>query len=442
MKEKLFISAFINSILVIIISNSFVLIRHFPSVLYVLLPVFLFICIFAGTLLPPKNGKRLLICQHGIVLLYSLFTAIIISSLYHIVLAIITIPKDYMTLLWSLAICFGVYFLVFWDGVLCVYFTSREMGVKWRVLGILGGLIPGVNLLMLGYILAKTTEEYMFEIEKVILNKKRAAKKLCATKYPILMVHGVFFSDSKRINYWGRIPKELETNGATVFYGLQSPAASIPDSAAELNARVEKIIAETGAEKLNIIAHSKGGLDCRYAIAKLGMGKYVASLTTVNTPHRGCLFADYLLDKIDDKYQRKLTNTYNIAARKLGQKDPDLLAALKDLTDRRCNELNAEMPTPEGIYCQSVGSVLTKAAHGQFPMNFSYHLVKHFDGDNDGLVSESSFRWGEHYILLRPVTKRGISHGDVADFRRENIPGFDVREFYVNLVNGLKNRGL
>jgi triacylglycerol lipase len=30
--------------------------------------------------------------------------------------------------------------------------------------------------------------------------------------------------------------------------------------------------------------------------------------------------------------------------------------------------------------------------------------------------------------------ERGISHGDVVDLNRENIPDFDVREFYVNLV--------
>jgi triacylglycerol lipase len=69
-------------------------------------------------------------------------------------------------------------------------------------------------------------------------------------------------------------------------------------------------------------------------------------------------------------------------------------------------------------------------------------LVKYFSGENDGLVSEDSFKWGENYILLRPQGKRGISHGDIIDLNRENINGFDVREFYVGLVNDLKNKGL
>ena len=66
----------------------------------------------------------------------------------------------------------------------------------------------------------------------------------------------------------------------------------------ELAERIRQIVEETGCEKVNIIAHSKGGLDSRYAISECGMGKYVASLTTINTPHRGCEFADYLLSKI------------------------------------------------------------------------------------------------------------------------------------------------
>ena len=34
------------------------------------------------------------------------------------------------------------------------------------------------------------------------------------------------------------------------------------------------------------------------------------------------------------------------------------------------------------------------------------------------------------------------AHGDVIDLMREDIAGFDVREFYIELVHGLKKRGL
>jgi triacylglycerol lipase len=99
------------------------------------------------------------------------------------------------------------------------------------------------------------------------------------------------------------------------------------------------------------------------------------------------------------------------------------------------------MPQPEGVYCQSVGSVLKKAINGKFPLILTYQLVKEFDGPNDGLVGWESFQWGESYQLLEPEGRRGISHGDVIDMNRENIPGFDVREFYVQLVVKLKEKG-
>ena len=442
MKTKLFFSAFLNSLLVSLIANSYIFIRQFPKTLFGIVPIFVLVSIFAGVLILHSGGKRLLVCQHGTVLLYAFYISIIISAVYHILLAVKTLPDDYMTLVWSLLVCIGVNALIFWDGIICVYLTSGQLGLKWRIIGIVCGLIPIVNLIVLFFILKITTHEYLFETNKAQINKQRKAQRMCATKYPILLVHGVFFRDFKFFNYWGRIPKELEANGATVFYGKHSSAASIADSAAELKVRIEEILVETGAEKLNIIAHSKGGLDCRYAIAKLGVSDCVASLTTINTPHRGCLFADYLLTSIPADIKDKVASTYNATLRGLGETNPDFLAAVNDLTDTHCKQLDAEMPAPENIYCQSIGSVLTKATHGKFPLNFSYHLVKYFDGENDGLVSESSFAWGEKYTLLKPPCNRGISHGDMIDLNRENIQGFDVREFYVNLVNDLKDRGI
>ena len=84
---------------------------------------------------------------------------------------------------------------------------------------------------------------------------------------------------------------------------------------------------------------------------------------------------------------------------------------------------------------------MTYPRSGKFPLNLSYRYVKKYDGENDGLVGESSFKWGNRYILLRTKGKRGISHGDVIDLNRENLKDFDVRRFYVSIVNDLKKRG-
>lgn len=438
----LIFTALIYSVAVSFIANSYVLIQQSPQSLYALIPLFLFINLFAGCLTIKTRSKSLKICYHGTILLTSFCVCVIASIVFHVLLGIKTIPNDYMRLIGSLVLCVCVNFVVFWNGIICVYLTSTQLGIKIRIIGIICGMIPIVNLIALFFIIKTTATECLFEVRKERMNRQRYDRQICSTKYPLLLVHGVFFRDTKYFNYWGRIPKELEANGARIFYGNHHSASSVADSAAELRSRILEILSETKAEKVNIIAHSKGGLDCRYAISKLGISDKVASLTTVNTPHRGCLFADYLLNKIPSDTKDKVANAYNSTLKGFGEPNPDFLAAVNDLTDTRCNQLNGELATPEGVFCQSVGSVLTKAANGKFPLNFTYHLVKHFSGENDGLVDEASFRWGENYILIRPTQKRGISHGDMIDLNRQNINGFDVREFYVDLVSGLKSKGL
>lgn len=332
--------------------------------------------------------------------------------------------------------------IIFWTGIITVYLTSEQLGIRWRVLGVVCGWIPVVHLIMLHVIIKTTGQEVKMEKMRAKRNKKRAKQEICRTKYPLLMVHGVFFRDFEHLNYWGRIPEELEKNGARIYYGNHNSASAVRDSAEQLAARVHEIINKTGCEKVNIIAHSKGGLDSRAMIALTDAAPYVASLTTINTPHRGCQFADYLLNKIPAKQQKAVEKAYNAGAAKLGDVNPDFLAAVHDLTFENCEKLNEEIVDDPNIFYQSVGSKLNKPMSGRFPLNFTYPLVKYFDGANDGLVGEESFPWGKNYQFLTVEGKRGISHGDVIDLNRENIPGFDVREFYVQLVADLKNKGL
>ena len=331
--------------------------------------------------------------------------------------------------------------VVFWNGMIRVYLTSVQLGLKHRVLAALCGWIPFLNIWYLTKIIRITAEEAEFETEKWELDEVRAENEICKTKYPILMVHGVFFRDFRYLNYWGRIPRELKRNGATVYYGQQQSAAAVEDSGKELAARIREILEETGCEKVNIIAHSKGGLDSRAAIAHCGMAPYVATLTTINTPHRGCIYAEYLLNKVPEAARQKVAAAYNAALKRLGDENPDFLAAVTDLTESACLARNETTPDMPGVLYESVMSYCRKARHGKFPLNATYPVVKHFDGKNDGLVSVDSAKWGTRFTLLEPVGKRGISHGDVVDLNRENIPGFDVREFYVNLAADLKKRG-
>ena len=331
--------------------------------------------------------------------------------------------------------------LIFWDGIIRVYVTSKQIGLKWRLIGILCGMIPIAHLIALGYIIKLTYREYTDESSRYYLNEKRIPDQICATKYPILMVHGVFFRDLRSFNYWGRVPADLEKNGARIFYGNQESASSIDECGKYIAARIKEIVDETGCGKVNIIAHSKGGLDSRAAITLYGAAPYVASLTTVNTPHRGCQFADYLLGKAPQGLKNAVASNYNAALRKLGDKNPDFIAAVTDLTHDAAKSFNERCPDVDGVYYQSIGSKSVRAASGRFPLNLSYHLVNYFDGPNDGLVSLPSMKWGADFTYVTPRKTRGITHGDMIDLMRENIDGFDVRETYVELVSGLKQKG-
>ena len=348
------------------------------------------------------------------------------------------------TKMWAIgaALCVIIEAIIFWNGIIRIYITSGQLGIKWRVIGIVCGMIPVSNFLVLGKMISIVKKEVKFENDKIILNEKRCDEKLCNTKYPILMVHGVFFRDFRYFNYWGRIPKELEKNGARIYYGNHQSAASVEECGCELAETIKKIIEQTGCEKVNVIAHSKGGLDMRYALSNCGISNMVASLTTINTPHIGCEFADYLLSKIPEKQKNIVADTYNRMLKKLGDEKPDFIAAVTDLTASACNKRNEVVKDVAGVYYQSVGSKLNHASSGRFPLNLTHHLVKCFDGYNDGLVGENSFEWGENYVFIETNGTRGISHGDMIDLNRENFDGFDVREFYVKLVNRLKERGL
>lgn len=381
---------------------------------------------------------RLRVCGDGCELLIIFLISTFLSTMFFIFRMHLGLTSSWIV---GLLVTIVMESIVFWNGIVRVYITSLQLAIKWRLIGILCGWIPIVHLFVLYKIIHIVLKETAFESAKIWINIERQKNYICRTKYPLLLVHGVFFRDFKYLNYWGRIPSELERNGAIIYYGNQQSAASVADCGKEISERISQIVHETGCKKVNIIAHSKGGLDCRYAISKFGAEKWVASVTTINTPHRGCLFAEYLLSKIPESSRDFIAQKYNLALKKLGDNNPDFLAAVNDLTVSSCKKRNETIVDAPNVFYQSVGSKLNKATSGKFPLNFSYHLVKHFDGLNDGLVSIDSFTWGETSTLQTVSGSRGISHGDIIDLNRENIDEFDVREFYVNLVHNLKDRG-
>lgn len=433
----------IHSILLFIAINAYSIL-FITTRWWLLIPIafIYFVAVNISPCFKKRLAFRIGILTDGVELLRLFLVTSLMSAAYLVLTGIRSFPAGSSFFIVSLVIAAAGEAILYWNGVIRIFCTSVQLGIKWRVYGIIFGWFPIVNIYVLLKIISIAAAEAEYETRKLELNAARKDKAVCKTRYPILFVHGVFFRDSNIFNYWGRIPGELTKNGAVIFYGQQQSAASVRTSAEELAERIRGIVKDTGCEKVNIIAHSKGGLDSRYAISCLGMDKHVASLTTINTPHRGCIFADYLLEKVPEKVRISITEKYNNALRQLGDTNPDFISAVTDLTASHCKVFNESAPDVPGVYYQSVGSKMNRARSGRFPLNIAYPLVKHFDGENDGLVSVESAKWGERFTMISIDGKRGISHADIIDLNRENIRGFDVREFYVGLAADLKKRGL
>ncbi len=300
-------------------------------------------------------------------------------------------------------------------------------------------IIP-FNLILFYKWCAVVRRELITAKNQYLLSTTRIENAVCCTRYPVVMIHGIFFRDWQFLNYWGRVPKTLKQNGANVYYGGQQSSRCVADSAAEIKAEILQVLEATGAPKVNIVAHSKGGLDARYAISKLGLAENVASLTTINTPHRGCHFADFLLAKTPIWLIRFVSGRYNSIFRKLGDESPDFLSGVNCLTASFCEGFNQEVCDDPNVYYQSVMSKMRNRKSASFPLNLTYSLVKKYDGENDGLVGIHSAPWG-NYLGLLTAGKKGISHGDMIDLSHKDIKNFDVSEFYVQLFQGLKEHG-
>lgn len=114
-----------------------------------------------------------------------------------------------------------------------------------------------------------------------------------ATRYPLVLVPGMLgFIRLVFYSYWYGIAEALRRDGATVIAVQVSPLHSSEVRGEQLLARIEEILRETGAARVNLIGHSQGALTARYAAAM--RPDLVASVTSVAGPNHGSELADHI----------------------------------------------------------------------------------------------------------------------------------------------------
>jgi triacylglycerol lipase len=274
------------------------------------------------------------------------------------------------------------------------------------------------------------------------------------------LVHGIGLRDNWRVRYWGRIPKALTECGARVHYGMQDAWGSIEDNAATLRATLLAVVEQEGCEKVNIIAHSKGGLDARMLASWEDCAPHIASITTLATPHAGSRTLDAVM-RLPAPLLKAIAWPINAFFRLLGDRSPDFFTVCSQLTGTAMSSFNEKHPVPEGLFCQSYAVAMNRLRDDP-TMAFSYVIVRHFEGANDGLVAVSSMPFGTFGGLIEGIGSAGISHCDVIDLRRQllkrppspvgavigeapaanNEKPYDIVDWHKDLVANLKARGL
>ncbi|MFT5354191.1 MAG: triacylglycerol lipase [Polyangiales bacterium] len=200
-------------------------------------------------------------------------------------------------------------------------------------------------------------------------------------RYPIVLVHGLLgFAKVARVEYFRGVRASLKRRGIEVISVTLPPVGSIEDRARSL---AEQLSSVEG--KVNVVAHSMGGLDARYAIAHLGLHVKVASLVTIGTPHHGTPVANFGASAVQHLGLRG-------AARLLGVD----VAALEDLRPKGLSLFNESTPDAQGVFYGSIVGEAKEVAHPL--LKASKLLLPRLA--SDGLVPTESQRWG---MVLREV---------------------------------------
>ncbi|MEW2294140.1 alpha/beta fold hydrolase [Streptomyces sp. NPDC006743] len=120
-----------------------------------------------------------------------------------------------------------------------------------------------------------------------------ACKPSAAHPRPVVLVHGTF---GNSVDNWLTLAPYLESRGYCVFsldYG-QLPGVPvfnglgpIDESAGQLSAFVDKVLAATGAAKADLVGHSQGGMMPRYYLKFLGGAAKVNALVGVAPDSHG-----------------------------------------------------------------------------------------------------------------------------------------------------------
>ncbi|MBN2495560.1 MAG: triacylglycerol lipase [Deltaproteobacteria bacterium] len=267
--------------------------------------------------------------------------------------------------------------------------------------------------------------------------------ELECTRFPIVLVHGwTGWDEIGSYTYFYGVPDHLERRGYAIYVASLDPYNSVELRSGQLAAQVEATLADARARKVDLIAHSQGGLDSRRLISTLGFGDRISALVTVSTPHRGTPLTDVALGVLPGPGEEALAFLLEwLGATAVGSQS-DAIASFESMTvqfvvedfnpanpddDRVAYVSYAGRTCPLGISCGDVCDV---------EIRWSYDLLWLLAGANDGVVPVDSAVWGDY---------RGEIPADHFDEIGQLLgvtgPNFDHQVFYLQLARDLAAEG-
>jgi triacylglycerol lipase len=245
-----------------------------------------------------------------------------------------------------------------------------------------------------------------------------AARRAPRLRHPVVLAHGMLGFDEiavagRRHRYFHKITDGLRGRGTQFHTPRVPPTAPVAVRAEQLRVLVEQL----PGERVNVIAHSMGGLDARYAISRLGLSDRVASLVTIGTPHFGTPLANLGAGLVPGTVSRALSRVVDVRA-------------LHDLTTEALDQFNRDVPDAPGVaYCSVVArSTLARTNPLLWP---SHAFLTARAGANDGLVPAASQGWGK---VMREIE---ADHWAQIGWSR----GFDAVALYEDILRELVGLG-
>ncbi len=287
--------------------------------------------------------------------------------------------------------------------------------------------------------------------------------------YPIVLMHGMGGFGTLEVGpiavtYFKGVVEDLAKNGESVFVTLAPPYETSEVRAQAVAKQIDQILARTGKAKVNLIAHSQGGLDARVLASPngLGYGDRIASVTTVATPHRGSKVADAVLGILKylpagevDALTDAVLSLVQKTAYEL-QTDPALREQLVLLSEKHMNEVfNPKYVDDPGVVYKSYAG-RTNLRAGIFACEGSVYPNEPMKLDlaqpalvplaifleegqlkvNDGLVTVESAKWGTFEQCVPADHLKEVGQLGLA------AASFDHRRMFRDIVARVRQAGL